>query len=88
MRRFDCVGADRVVIRKVAEDVFAVTGKNPLLKTAMALHDAALKDDYFVKRRLYPKCAAPLWRWLTGQRGLLVRINLQLSRISSASLAS
>jgi len=43
-----------LVIRKVAEDVFAVTGKNPLLKTAMALHDAALKDDYFVKRRLYP----------------------------------
>ena len=27
----------------MAEDVFAVTGKNPLLKTAMALHDAALK---------------------------------------------
>ena len=40
----------------MAEDVFAVTGKNPLLQTAMALHDAALKDDYFVKRRLYPKC--------------------------------
>lgn len=32
-----------LVIRKVAEDVFAVTGKNPLQKTAMALHDAALK---------------------------------------------
>lgn len=34
--------------------VFAVTGKNPLLETAMALHDHALKDDYFKSRNLYP----------------------------------
>jgi len=42
------------IIRKVADEVFAVTGVDPLLKTAMALHDAALKDDYFVSRRLAP----------------------------------
>ncbi|ORY90765.1 peroxysomal citrate synthase [Leucosporidium creatinivorum] len=42
------------IIRKTAEEVFAVTGRNPLLDTAMALHDAAISDEYFVSRRLYP----------------------------------
>ncbi|KAG1823946.1 citrate synthase-like protein [Suillus subaureus] len=42
------------IIRKVADEVFAVTGRDPLLDTAMALHDAALKDDYFVSRKLAP----------------------------------
>jgi citrate synthase len=31
-----------------------VTGKDELLETAMALHDAAIKDDFFVSRRLAP----------------------------------
>jgi hypothetical protein len=39
------------VIRKVAEDVFAVTGRNKLQETAIALHDLALKDKY-VRPRL------------------------------------
>jgi citrate synthase len=30
------------------------TGKDELLETAMALHEAALKDEYFIKRRLAP----------------------------------
>lgn len=30
------------------------TGKDELLETAMALHDAAMKDEYFVKRKLAP----------------------------------
>ena len=30
------------------------TGKDALLETAMALHDAAMKDEYFIKRRLAP----------------------------------
>lgn len=34
--------------------MFAVTGEDPLLKTALALRDAALADDYFIKRRLAP----------------------------------
>jgi citrate synthase len=42
------------IIRKVADEVFAVMGRDPLLDTAMALHDAALKDDYFISRKLAP----------------------------------
>lgn len=42
------------IIRKIADEVFAVTGPDPLLDTAMALHDAALKDEYFVSRKLGP----------------------------------
>ncbi|GAA6064124.1 hypothetical protein JCM10212_006763 [Sporobolomyces blumeae] len=42
------------IIRKIADEVFAVTGKDELLETALALREAALKDDYFVKRSLYP----------------------------------
>ncbi|EIW84331.1 hypothetical protein CONPUDRAFT_120102 [Coniophora puteana RWD-64-598 SS2] len=42
------------IIRKVADEVFAVTGKDELLDTAMALHDAAIKDEYFVSRKLAP----------------------------------
>ncbi|GAA5924664.1 uncharacterized protein JCM15063_005702 [Sporobolomyces koalae] len=42
------------IIRKIAEEVFAVTGKDELLETALTLRDAALKDEYFVKRSLYP----------------------------------
>jgi citrate synthase len=30
------------------------TGKDELLETAMALHEAAMKDEYFIKRRLAP----------------------------------
>ncbi|KAH9178254.1 peroxysomal citrate synthase [Lactarius sanguifluus] len=42
------------IIRQTADEVFKVTGKDELLETAMALHDAAIKDEYFVKRRLAP----------------------------------
>ncbi|KAI0317067.1 peroxysomal citrate synthase [Amylostereum chailletii] len=42
------------IIRKTADEVFKVTGKDELLETAMALHDAAIKDDFFVSRRLAP----------------------------------
>lgn len=34
------------VIRRIAEDVFAVTGRDELLDTAIALHDIAIKDPY------------------------------------------
>ncbi|KAK4056342.1 hypothetical protein OIO90_002786 [Microbotryomycetes sp. JL221] len=40
------------IVKQVAEEVFAVTGKDELLETALALHDAAMKDDYFISRRL------------------------------------
>src|SRR5207244_10174307 len=42
------------VIKKVADLVFAVTGKNPLLDIALELERIALQDDYFVSRKLYP----------------------------------
>jgi len=42
------------LIKKTAEEVFAVTGYNPLLDIALKLEEVALKDDYFVSRKLYP----------------------------------
>ena len=42
------------IIKKSAEDVFEVTGTNPLLDIALELEKIALEDDYFVKRKLYP----------------------------------
>jgi citrate synthase len=42
------------VIKKIADLVFAVTGKNPLLEIALELERIALQDDYFITRRLYP----------------------------------
>ncbi len=42
------------IIKKVAYDVFEVTGKNPLIDIALALEDVALSDPYFIDRKLYP----------------------------------
>jgi citrate synthase len=42
------------VIKKLADEVFEVTGKNPLLDIALELERIALQDEYFVKRKLYP----------------------------------
>jgi citrate synthase len=42
------------IIKQVADEVFAVTGKNPLLDIALQLEEAALSDEYFISRRLYP----------------------------------
>ena len=42
------------VIKALADQVFEVTGKNPLLTIAVELERIALQDDYFVKRKLYP----------------------------------
>ena len=42
------------IIKRLAEEVFAVTGRNPLLDIALELERIALQDDYFVKRKLYP----------------------------------
>ena len=42
------------IINQVADDVFTVTGKNPLLDIALKLEEVALSDDYFVSRKLYP----------------------------------
>ena len=42
------------IIKKSVEDVFEVTGVNPLLRVAQELERYGLTDEYFVKRRLYP----------------------------------
>ena len=42
------------VIKKIADLVFSVTGKNPLLEIALELERIALQDDYFITRKLYP----------------------------------
>jgi citrate synthase len=42
------------VIKGMADQVFEVTGRNPLLDIALELERIALEDEYFVKRKLYP----------------------------------
>jgi citrate synthase len=42
------------IIKSAADDVFEVTGTNPLLDIALELERIALEDEYFVKRKLYP----------------------------------
>ncbi|HKR55103.1 MAG TPA: citrate synthase [Gemmatimonadales bacterium] len=41
-------------IKQTADQVFEVTGKNPLIDLALELERIALQDDYFVTRKLYP----------------------------------
>ena len=42
------------IIKRTADEVFAITGKNPLLDIALKLEETALADEYFTSRRLYP----------------------------------
>jgi citrate synthase len=42
------------IIKMATDDVFEVTGKNPLLDIASELEKIALEDDYFISRKLYP----------------------------------
>ena len=42
------------IIKTAVDEVFEVTGKNPLLDIATELEKIALEDDYFVSRKLYP----------------------------------
>jgi citrate synthase len=42
------------IIKKACDDVFEVTGKNPLLDIATELEKIALEDEYFISRKLYP----------------------------------
>ena len=50
-RNFDPRGT---IIKKLAYEVFEVTGKNPLIDIALELERIALQDEYFVSRKLYP----------------------------------
>ncbi len=42
------------IIKRIADEVFDVTGKNPLIDIAVELERIALQEDYFVTRKLYP----------------------------------
>ena len=42
------------VIKRLADEVFEITGRNPKLDIALELERIALEDEYFVKRKLYP----------------------------------
>jgi citrate synthase len=42
------------IIKQIADQVFEVMGRNPLLDIALELERIALSDDYFIRRKLYP----------------------------------
>jgi citrate synthase len=42
------------IIKRIADEVFAVTGTNEFLAVALELERIALQDEYFVSRKLYP----------------------------------
>ena len=42
------------IVRQLADDVFQIVGREPLVDIAMELERIALTDEYFIKRKLYP----------------------------------
>jgi citrate synthase len=42
------------IIKGVADEVFAIVGKEPLIELAVELERIALSDEYFIKKKLYP----------------------------------
>ena len=42
------------IIKQVADEVFEVTGRNPVIDIALELERIALSDDYFISHKLYP----------------------------------
>ena len=42
------------LVKKAAEEVFQLVGKEPLIDVAIRLEEIALKDEYFIKKKLYP----------------------------------
>jgi citrate synthase len=42
------------IVKRMGEEVFGATGRNPLLDIALELEQVALSDEYFIKRHLYP----------------------------------
>ena len=42
------------IIKETADQVFEITGRNPLLDIALELEKIALEDEYFISRKLYP----------------------------------
>jgi citrate synthase len=42
------------IIKQIADQVFDIMGRNPLLDIALELERIALEDEYFIRRKLYP----------------------------------
>ena len=42
------------IIKRLSDEVFAVTGRNALIDIAIEVERVALRDDYFIERKLYP----------------------------------
>ena len=42
------------IVREVAEEVFSIQGRDPLIDVAVELEKVARSDEYFIKRNLYP----------------------------------
>jgi citrate synthase len=42
------------IIKRIADEVFEVTGPSPLLQVAQEIERIALEDEYFVSHKLYP----------------------------------
>ena len=56
------------IIKQVAEDVFAIAGRDPLINIAVELEKIARSDDYFISRKLYPNVD-----FYSGQLDVLLR---------------
>ena len=41
------------IVKKIADEVFEITGKEPLIEIAMELEKIALSDEYFIKRKVF-----------------------------------
>ena len=55
------------IVRTIAEEVFSIVGKEPLVDIAMELERIALTDEYFIKRKLYPNvdfCSGVIYKAL------------------------
>lgn len=42
------------IVKKTAEEIFGIVGKEPMIEIAIELERIALSDDFFIKRQLYP----------------------------------
>lgn len=42
------------IAKKLAEDIFSLTGRDPLIEVALELEKIALNDEFFKRKRLFP----------------------------------
>jgi len=54
------------IIKRVADEVFELTGHNRLLDIALELERIALEDEYFISRKLYPNVGFLFRHHLSG----------------------